>query len=478
MDVPVPERRVVRALLAVVLLALVAHVGIAAATGGPEDPGYVQPGTIESPANGETVVGVQGFHFGASEDPKRPARLVSIGERGDLKWQHNGSEEGAAWFYEPDPLPNGNILVTSTKAKKTVVYEYDPEADERVWVEEFDIEDTHDVTMLDEHRLAVANMRNYNDSADRSDDRLFVYNRTSEEITWEWYFRDHYPADTDGGMKEDWTHVNDVEPVGDDQLLVSPRNFDQAVLVNMTTDEIDLRLGEDDEKEILAEQHNPDYLENENGTPTILVADSENHRVVEYELVERTGTNADGLPTAEWERTWEVGTGQFTWPRDADRLPNGNTLITDTMNNRVVEVTPEGEIVWETYVTWAPYDAERVAHGGSSNGPTIADMDAEGTYELTGSADLDPGEPRNESFDQWLSRQASGTVVEGPVDQLTTHWRQLTPWIRPAWMNSWTLVSAAGAIVLGTTWGLAEIVLARDRIVSAIRRSWRRLGER
>lgn len=31
----------------------------------------------------------------------------------------------------------------------------------------------------------------------------------------------------------------------------------------------------------------------------------------------------------------------------ADRLPNGNTLITETIGGRGIEVTPEGEIVWE-----------------------------------------------------------------------------------------------------------------------------------
>ena len=31
----------------------------------------------------------------------------------------------------------------------------------------------------------------------------------------------------------------------------------------------------------------------------------------------------------------------------ADRLPNGNTLITETIRGRVIEVTPEREIVWE-----------------------------------------------------------------------------------------------------------------------------------
>lgn len=35
----------------------------------------------------------------------------------------------------------------------------------------------------------------------------------------------------------------------------------------------------------------------------------------------------------------------------AQRLPNGNTLITETQGARVIEVTPEGEIVWEFHNT-------------------------------------------------------------------------------------------------------------------------------
>jgi hypothetical protein len=32
---------------------------------------------------------------------------------------------------------------------------------------------------------------------------------------------------------------------------------------------------------------------------------------------------------------------------DAQRLPNGNTLICESEKGRVFEITPEGEIVWE-----------------------------------------------------------------------------------------------------------------------------------
>ena len=31
----------------------------------------------------------------------------------------------------------------------------------------------------------------------------------------------------------------------------------------------------------------------------------------------------------------------------ADRLPNGNTLITEMLHGRIIEVTAEGELVWE-----------------------------------------------------------------------------------------------------------------------------------
>jgi len=59
--------------------------------------------------------------------------------------------------------------------------------------------------------------------------------------------------------------------------------------------------------------------------------------------------------------------GQNNWPvRDANKLPNGNTLITGL--NRIVEVTPQGEIVWRLtlseVVTHASgrgfYKAERI----------------------------------------------------------------------------------------------------------------------
>ena len=271
-------------------------------------------------------------------------------------------------------------------------------------------------------------------------------------MVWRWRFDDHYDRNM-GGPQDDWTHFNDVDKIGDGQYLLSPRNFDQAIVVNRSTGNVTMALGSDGNHSVLYEQHNPDYLESEDGNPTVLVGDSENDRVVEYE---KRGD--------EWVQTWKAGEGQFTWPRDADRLPNGNTLVVDSMNHRVVEITPEGKIVWEFYAPWAPYDVERVQVGDSSHGPTMADQGTTGSYEISGSAGLTPGTDGSATFSTVLGNAFAGTPLEGPVRGFAARWDRVTPWIKPVWMSGWDFVFAilAGLVLVG--WAIAELVYNRHRI--------------
>ncbi|EMA54181.1 arylsulfotransferase family protein [Halococcus thailandensis] len=451
-----PRRWLLRGALALVVGALLLAAAVSAAT---YEPTNLGPGTIDEPANGSTVVSVQGFHFQGIGNGKKPARLVSAGPRGTTEWVHNGSQEGARWFYDVDPLANGNLLVTSTVPGDTVVYELDPETDSRVWEETFDAEDTHDVDLINGDQLLVANMRKTNESG-VANDRLFVYDRSEGEIVWEWTFNEHFPESTDGGYSEDWSHVNDVDKIGDGKYLASPRNFDQAIVVDRKTGNITMRLGSDGNHSRLFEQHNPDYLEGPNGTPTILVADSENDRVIEYA---REGPG-------EWNRTWELS-GGFNWPRDADRLPNGNTLITDTLSHRVVEVTPDGEIVWEYYAPWAPYDAERLSAAGSaernasvggSHGPTATAMNASGNHTLSGSAASGPGDRTR--FASWVAAAAAGTPVQEVVQSAAERYAHVTPFFRPVWLSSWAFAALVGALLVVLVWAIGEIVYQRRRI--------------
>ncbi|WP_276258762.1 aryl-sulfate sulfotransferase [Haloglomus litoreum] len=345
-------------------------------------------GTMANPADGVTVVSVQGARF-RPEVKKTTARLVAFGPRGNVRWVHE--PDGVVWSYDVDPLENGDLFLTATTRVegegKTKFIRFDPETQEPVWSVTADFHDTHDADLLDEHRIAVANMRDPDPANGTNGDSLLVYNRTSGETEWEWFFDDHYPPGVGGNYSDDWTHVNDIDPIrGGEAFLASPRNLDQAIIVNRSTGEIDARLGRDDRRSVLFEQHNPMYLESDSGRPTMLVADSENDRLVEYQL--REGANATAGtagPQGAWERTWTLGSADsFEWPRDADRLANGNTLVGDSRHNRVLEVTPEGEVVWEVYAPWLVYDVARVTNGNEDGGPTIADQGASGEYNLSG----------------------------------------------------------------------------------------------
>ena len=424
------------------------------------------PGTVAERADGTTYVSIQGFRVGEEGGDKKPTRLVAATENATVDWHFEGRSLGSFWFYDVDPLPNGDLLVSTTDSDRTRVLELDPATLDPVRTLELPIQDTHDVARLPDGRLLVANMR-YNDG-DVSNDRLFVYDREDDAVDWEWRFRDHYPNDTDGGFADDWTHVNDVDVIDEEgrYVLASPRNFDQAIVVDRETDEILMRLGRDDDHAVLNEQHNPDYLEREDGTPVMLVADSENDRVVEYE---RDCGEADpalgaGTPPAEcsWDRVWTV-TG-FNWPRDADRLPDGNTLVTDTLNHRVVEITPAGEVVWEFHASWGPYDAERGEQ--ASNGPAMADLGVDGRVAVHGGDDQGP-QARYTVADA-IRELGAGTPVDGLTDELSRRYAHVEPWIRPVWMSSWAALSAVLGGLLGLGWAGHAIFTRRRRLYAAV----------
>lgn len=420
----------------------------------------LKPGTIEQPANGTTIISVQGYHFQGQGNKKKPARLVAVGPKGGVEWVYNGSKEGATWFYDVDPLPNGNLLVVSTQRGGTVVYEMNPETKEKVWKRFLPIHDTHDIDLINNGtQLLVGNMRNYNETSGQNDDRVYVYDLEKDEIVWQWRLRNHYEKGAGGDFTDDWSHLNNVQKVGDGKYALDPRNMDEVIVVDRNTGEVTMKLGEDDSHDILNEQHNPDYLESESGTPTFLVADSGNNRIVEYER------NGD-----DWNRTWELGSSDtLTWPRDADRLPNGNTLVVDSSDHRVIEVTPEGKIVWEFYSPWLPYDAERIGTGDESNGPTIADQNVQGTYQISGSANLDPGTGKSLRMSVFLSNTFAGTSMQDTMRDYGARWDQVTPFIRPIWMNEYAFIALIFALLLLVCWLIGELVYQRRRIYNGVK---------
>jgi hypothetical protein len=188
-------------------------------------------------------------------------------------------------------------------------------------------------------------------------DRVFIVDTAAGSIEWIWNVSAEYDRST-GGKPNDWTHLNDVEVLDENRYMVNLRNQDQVVFVHREKGLLDnLTLGADGDHETLYEQHNPDYIPEERGGPAILVADSENNRIVEYQ-------RQDG----SWVQSWVWADERLRWPRDADRLPNDNTLVVDTHGTRLLEVAPSGEIVWQREVPRGVYEVELLSTGDESAG--------------------------------------------------------------------------------------------------------------
>jgi hypothetical protein len=426
--------RTSRVLLGVMLLLLTPAAIDAATYESPE----IEPGTVTERPEGTTVVAVQGFKVGPYQNAKKPARVVGLAPDGTPAWILNGSDRGIAWFYDVDPLPNGTILVTGTRPDRTIVLAWDPETGETVWRETFPYRDTHDVDLINGDQLLIARMRAYNESTGENDAGLLLYDRGEDRMVWEWRFREHgYDPAGGGDYTRDWTHVNDVDKVAPGQYMASVRNFDETIVVDRKTGTVTTRLGSDDDTDVLFEQHNPDHLGG-NDTPTILAADSENDRIVEYTR------DDDG-----WTRTWELGSlNTLNWPRDADRLPNGNTLVVDTLNHRVLEVTPSGQVVWEATVPWGPYDVERMRLGDEPGGPTIRSQNATGAHAVRGASGTD-GRLGSSEIPIWIADASGEDSVTGTTRRIAARWAHLEPWVRPIWMSSRALLATLAAVLVG-----------------------------
>jgi hypothetical protein len=172
------------ALLIVGLLAPAATDALAAA---PDEATTLQRGTIERPAAGTTVISVQGFNFAGSGNEKKPSRVVGVGPRGEVEWVHTGVDVGGGdrptWFYDVDPTPNDTVRIVSIVGDgRTLVYEWDPVADEVLWRQRLDDVDSHDVDVINGDQLLVAEMRAANETTGEANDGISVYDMGRDEV--------------------------------------------------------------------------------------------------------------------------------------------------------------------------------------------------------------------------------------------------------------------------------------------------------
>jgi hypothetical protein len=324
---------------------------VGAAAADQADRPYAERDPIAPPANGTTVVTTQKY---------RHNFIVAFAPDGRVRYFDDSLDR----YHDVDPAPTGTHTVefvgaiydgdtthevvrrvNLTTGATTERYRYSVPRTDRPhrW---------HDVDRVGPNRLAVADI-------DR--DAVFVVDTRTGERTYEWSAQSAYDLDSGGRFPFDWTHLNDVERLPDGRYMASLRNQDSVVFVDPGSG-VDpaWTLGADDDYRILNEQHNPDYIP-AGDRPAVLVADSQNDRIVEYR-------RQDG----GWTRTWVWTDDAMAWPRDADRLPDGHTLVGDTNSGRVLEVDTDGDVVWEIDGVGV-YDVERIGLETPRNDTAPAD---------------------------------------------------------------------------------------------------------
>jgi outer membrane protein assembly factor BamB len=160
--------------------------------------------------------------------------------------------------------------------------------------------------------------------------------------------------------KGDYLHTNGIDVVEADdavalplapivkagQVLLSFREIDTVALLDLEQERIVWAL-----RGPWLAQHDPDILDD----GSILMFDNLGR------FLDADGSDAEGGAGRSRIIAFDPSTTEIVWeyagtaeePFDSDvrasqqRLANGNTLITEETGGRIIEVTPEGEIVWE-----------------------------------------------------------------------------------------------------------------------------------
>jgi outer membrane protein assembly factor BamB len=175
-------------------------------------------------------------------------------------------------------------------------------------------------------------------------DYLVELTRDGRKV-WEWCAWEHldpteYRITAAQDTRAEWTHGNAVVELADGDLLISFRNLSTIVKIARDSGRVVWKLGPPP----LAGQHAPEPLPNGN----ILIFDNGPDRLDQAfpfsRVIEVNPTNNRIV----WKYQ-EASADNFYSSRisNAQRLPNGNTLINEGLFGRFFEVTSTGEVVWE-----------------------------------------------------------------------------------------------------------------------------------
>lgn len=280
------------------------------------------------------------------------AHLIDLDGNEIHSWAY---PQGQTWHYA-EMLPNGNLVAIIKESE----HEFPGMMIELDWagrlVRQADVAAHHDFDRLaNGNTLVVCREYVQNETLRpggvKSD--CIVELTPDGDAVWQWHSDRHIgeiarlvPVDLPR-PDFDWGHMNTVESLPPSRaaekdrrlrqgnVLFSCRNIDTIGVIDRETDEVVWAWGPG----VIDKQHMPTMLPDgnillyDNGTSAMRT------RVLEIDPL--TGQIV-------WEYQGRPPESFYSSSRGAnERLPNGNTFITESNKGRLFEVTPEGETVWE-----------------------------------------------------------------------------------------------------------------------------------
>lgn len=200
---------------------------------------------------------------------------------------------------------------------------------------------------------------------------VIVEVNTDGDTLWSWNAHDYFSYEdyeqaeiddaADGGI-HDWTHANAVHFTPDmSAVYISVRHLSRITLIDYESKDVIWNMGKEfPSGEVtfghdlnFSYQHDPEWQPNGN----ILLFDNHNLGPEDSSRALEVSIDFDRDPIAEIE--WESwGTPYARAMGDADRLPNGNTLVTLGIEGVIYEANDQAEEIWR--LTRVIMEGERI----------------------------------------------------------------------------------------------------------------------
>jgi hypothetical protein len=184
---------------------------------------------------------------------------------------------------------------------------------------------------------------------------------------WEWKAWEHldpqgFPIHSGFGRNH-WPLVNGLGVAVDGTVLMSLRVTSGVIGVDRASGRITLNIPPG----VVSHQHAPVPLANGH----LLIFDNGNFRAGQHVTHSRVVEIDPATQAIVWSYSDPRASDFYTpYMGQAQRLPNGNTHITESASGRLFEVTSNGEVVWEFILPWFasyPDEAARRTGGGELN---------------------------------------------------------------------------------------------------------------